>query len=482
MALCHNCDDTRIEYIGNGSQTDYTFPFEYYKKEDVAVANWNEEYQVWVPVSSNDWVFQNDTKIRFDKAPANGQKFIIYRCTDLTPLPAEFHPGHSIKAQDLNDNFFVLQSAIEETRCSIAKLDEKAEEKYWNKIPFEENPDPDNPDKGETVYSDQEWVCSDEAVASTQAICDKIEEEIDLLKVTEGDNKAGDWTRDSDLNSDDYFPTTAAVTDRLDPFFQEDLPIAPSIWRMPGKLWFDNDDVTARVWDQANQVWIQSGLAGPPGPPGPIGTYATIVSDDAPTRRLDNTDLVNGDVWFNSNTATLYVWYDDGKPENSTRSKQWVNAVAAAGPQGPPGDDGEDGEDGDEGPQGNAGPAGHVIVSDTPPTEYPALGQNASRDLEAGDLWFDSLQVLLYVYYLDDVGPGQWVSISKTGPQGEAGEPGEDGAPGADGITDAPTDGKLYGRQDGAWEEVQSELTFDAPLVQTNNKVQFVWSSLPSLI
>ena len=41
MALCHDCD-AKIEYIGNGSQTDYSFPFEYNKKSDVSVAFWNE--------------------------------------------------------------------------------------------------------------------------------------------------------------------------------------------------------------------------------------------------------------------------------------------------------------------------------------------------------------------------------------------------------------------------------------------------------
>ena len=39
MALCHNCDDTRIENIGNGSQTVFEYSFEIYVKEqDVAVA------------------------------------------------------------------------------------------------------------------------------------------------------------------------------------------------------------------------------------------------------------------------------------------------------------------------------------------------------------------------------------------------------------------------------------------------------------
>ena len=100
---------------------------------------------------------------------------------------------------------------------------------------------------------------------------------------------------------------------------------------MPG-VWFD-DDVTrygSRNHLGANGFW-------PPGPIGPTGTYQTIVSDTAPTRRIDNTSLLNGDVWFNSTTAELFVWYDDGQPPESSRSKQWVQAVGGAGAQGPEG-------------------------------------------------------------------------------------------------------------------------------------------------
>ena len=130
MALCHNCDDTRTEYIGNGSQTDYTFSFEYYKKSDVSVAFWNEELIAWEDQPVNEgWVFLNETTIRFSPPPEDGQKFIIYRCSDLSPLPAEFYPGTAIKAQDLNDNFFVLSSAIEETRCSIERLEDTLDER-----------------------------------------------------------------------------------------------------------------------------------------------------------------------------------------------------------------------------------------------------------------------------------------------------------------------------------------------------------------
>jgi hypothetical protein len=334
MALCHNCDDVRIEYIGNGSQTDYTFPFEYNERTDVAVAYWNADYQVWEPVAAG-WVFLNDTTLRFDPAPETDQKFIIYRCTDLTPLPAEFYPGTAIKAQDLNDNFFVLKSAIEEARCEAQRWSEVSEEKYWNKVPYEEVVAGINPDVGETVYSTDRWVCTDDAVATTQAICDYVEEEIEIRKVVEKDNYEGRWIQNSTNDDDDHFATTAAITDRLDPFFQENTP-ATSPWRMPGKLWFDNDDATTRIWDQTNQTWVAAGMTGPPGPIGPTGTYQTIVKDTAPTRRVDNSPLINGDVWFNSTTAELFIWYDDGNPAGS-RAKQWVQAIGGSGSQGPPG-------------------------------------------------------------------------------------------------------------------------------------------------
>ena len=343
MALCHNCDDTRIEYIGNGTQGDYTFPFEYNERGDVGAAFWNEDYLVWEPVPDG-WVFLNDTTLRFDEAPESGQKFIIYRCTDLEPLPAEFYPGTPIKAKDLNDNFFVLKAAIEEAKCAIQRNDEKSEEKYWNKIPYEDVTAGIKPDVGETIYSTVEWKCTDEAVASTAAICDYVEDEIDALKVIEKDNYEGRWIDGGGLDDDEHFATTAAITDRLDPFFQEELPPSPPPWRLPGKIWFDNDDVTSRVWDQENQTWVASGLSGPPGPVGPTGTYQTIVSDSAPTRRVDNSPLQNGDVWFRSTAAELYIWYDDGRPVGSSRSRQWVQAIGGAGPQGEQGIPGADGE------------------------------------------------------------------------------------------------------------------------------------------
>ena len=67
------------------------------------------------------------TTIRFNEPPAANKKFLFYRCTDLIDGFAEFYPGTAIKAQDLNDNFFVLQSGIEEARCAVQRAEDAIE-------------------------------------------------------------------------------------------------------------------------------------------------------------------------------------------------------------------------------------------------------------------------------------------------------------------------------------------------------------------
>ena len=64
MALCHNCDEARDKYTGNGVQKEYEITFEYYDQDDVAVAFWNETL-VWEPVSNDAWTFQHETTYPF---------------------------------------------------------------------------------------------------------------------------------------------------------------------------------------------------------------------------------------------------------------------------------------------------------------------------------------------------------------------------------------------------------------------------------
>jgi hypothetical protein len=109
-----------------------------------------------------------------------------------------------------------------------------------------------------------------------------------------------------------------------------------------------------------------------------------------------------GKIWNDTDDLVDYFW--DGE------NQVWVSFTKS----GPPG------------PIGEFGPPGKVIVSDFPPTQYPAIGGNESRPLESGDLWFNSNLVMLYLYYVDNTGP-QWVSVAKTGPPGPPGPSGSSG-------------------------------------------------------
>ena len=62
-------------------------------------------------VGTTEWTFANATTIEFNEAPPapvdveiSAENIKIFRCTDISLLPAEFFPGSTIRAQDLNNN------------------------------------------------------------------------------------------------------------------------------------------------------------------------------------------------------------------------------------------------------------------------------------------------------------------------------------------------------------------------------------------
>jgi len=69
-------------------------------------------------------------------------------------------------------------------------------------------------------------------------------------------------------------------------------------------------------------------------------------------------------------------------------------------------------------------------------------GDNPPGDANPGDLWFDTSNGIMYVYYFDGTS-AQWVDV----------RPGS----GSGGIGDeAPLDGKQYGRQNATWTETDN--------------------------
>jgi len=177
------------------------------------------------------------------------------------------------------------------------------------------------------------------------------------------------------------------------------------------------------VWD--GSVWNSVGqIVGPQGPTGDVGaTGATgptgetgamsTVAGSAPT------GAATGDLWFDSESGNIYVYYDGF----------WVEAASAN--DGPTGNTGATGPTGATGLTGNTGPTGDDGQMSTAATTAPT-------GAETGDMWYDSESGNVYVYY-----DGFWVEAASandgptgnTGPTGAAGQTGSTGATGPTGTS-----------------------------------------------
>jgi hypothetical protein len=320
MALCTECD-ARIEYQGNGAQTDFTFPFEYDNTSEIYVSIWDEEQLKYV--SYTDWSLLNPTTIKVKTPPT--ANIIIYRCTDVEQMRAVFHPGHAVKAGDLNDNFNQLANAIEEGRCAIGGVEDQLEEgwEYWlNRI------DADDTYKGvpgdlvkansrltidddhvastqwidnrywdqceETTYSDDKWVddLDDVHIPTTKAV----EQRLSDLQALEGVQKVtGQMQReqkwDASVTNDNYVATTDALVERHDTYVNErNDDFVENRYTQPGKFWVKDDENILFYRRDSGSAWIQINSKGEKGDvggdstvPGPPGDAATITVGNTTT-------------------------------------------------------------------------------------------------------------------------------------------------------------------------------------------------------
>ena len=98
---------TQNTYIGNGSQTNYSFTFPYLDTTDIVVSVNG--------VTTTAYTLANATTVAFNTAPANGSAIRIYRSTSNDALQASFFPGSAIRAADLNNCFTQTLYATQET-------------------------------------------------------------------------------------------------------------------------------------------------------------------------------------------------------------------------------------------------------------------------------------------------------------------------------------------------------------------------------
>ena len=133
---------------------------------------------------------------------------------------------------------------------------------------------------------------------------------------------------------------------------------------IPGFLWWDSDDseIGGRLKvlydDGSDTVWVDA----TPIPDPPV----VFTTPNAPS------DAHEGDLWYNTINGRLYVWYEDDD------SSQWVDASPSP----------------DRG-----GRAFQSMIS---------IGTSPPDGPKAGDLWFNSGEGNLFIYY-DDIDSAQWV-------------------------------------------------------------------------
>jgi hypothetical protein len=150
------------------------------------------------------------------------------------------------------------------------------------------------------------------------------------------------------------------------------------------------------------------GYTGSRGDTGFAGSQGTTETSDIPP-----TGVADGQLWFDTNDATLSVYYDDGN------TAQWI---VTSGPTGPVGYTGSRGDTGPVGSRGDTGFTGsrYAVSTQTDPPTTP----------EPGELWFDTDDASMYFYYSDQ---SVWVAVS--GPTGATGYTGSRGDTGPQGVT-----------------------------------------------
>ena len=128
-------------------------------------------------------------------------------------------------------------------------------------------------------------------------------------------------------------------------------------------------------------VTAQVSLQNPSGHPGIAATVTVIpvTVGDSPPIGVGVTN--NGELWWESDTGDLYVYYNDGN------SSQWVMANAGGrGLTGDKGEKGEKGQKGDTGLTGGTGQKGEVGEKGAPSTVAGPAGDKGQKgEIGAGD-------------------------------------------------------------------------------------------------
>lgn len=125
--------DTITTYIGNGTQTDFSIPFDYLKKSFIRVTVdgtllTGGDYGD----TSVDYYFLDNTTVRLKVAPASEAEVTIRRYTSATERIVSFEDASILKATDLDTSQLQSFHIAEEARDVINDALIKDEEENWD--------------------------------------------------------------------------------------------------------------------------------------------------------------------------------------------------------------------------------------------------------------------------------------------------------------------------------------------------------------
>ena len=221
-----SCTDVQTIQAGNGTKTQFSFDFPYIFKSEIHVYFWNattKEYDEKLTTDSTyPWRITdaNPTIVEFTgtapPAPATpvdpGETAVdnvkIRRITQIDDIRALFNPGSAIRSDDLNNNFEQLKYAIQEANCQGIPddVDQYLKDYYWDRF--------DN-----TLYSADTWRSDDATIATTAALDQRFQDEVNETFTKAELAAASDVMPDND----DAVPTTGAVKDFVDHVVETDI-------------------------------------------------------------------------------------------------------------------------------------------------------------------------------------------------------------------------------------------------------------------
>ena len=221
-----SCTDVQTIQPGDGSKTQFSFDFPYIFKSEIHVYFWNVTTKEWDEKLTTDGTYPwqvtdaNPTIVEFTgtapPAPAvptvPGESAVdnvrIRRITQIDDIRALFNPGSAIRSDDLNRNFEQLRYAIQESGCQDVpdEVYNFLEDYYWDRF--------DN-----TIYQADTWRSDDATIATTAALDQRFQDEVNDTFTKAELAAASDVMPDDDV----AVPTTGAVKDFVDHVIETDI-------------------------------------------------------------------------------------------------------------------------------------------------------------------------------------------------------------------------------------------------------------------